>query len=63
MSDELRKPLIQTLANPQEYQDEAAIPGRIMCMATISFSNEEKYTNMEYHKLNVRAYEKMGSLV
>lgn len=63
MSDELRKPLIETIANPQEYQNEVALSGWITCMATIFFSNEEKYTNVEYHKLYVRASDKKGSMV
>lgn len=49
MSKELRESLIETLSNPQEYQDEMGLPDRLACLATISFTNEEKYAEIDSH--------------
>lgn len=41
--------LIEALSNPQDYQEDMGPPDRIVCLATISFTDEEKYANMEGH--------------
>lgn len=49
MSEELREELIETLSNPQDYHNDIGPPNKIMCLATISFTDEEKHANVEGH--------------
>lgn len=49
MSRELRKSLIEVLSNPEDYQDNMGLPDRVVCLATISFTDEEKYAEIDGH--------------
>lgn len=47
ISQELRESLIEALSNHQDYQNDMGLPDRIACLATISFTIEKKYANVE----------------
>lgn len=49
MSQKSRESLIEALPNLQGYQNEMDPPDRIACLATISFTNKEKYAKVEGH--------------
>lgn len=48
-----REALIEALSNPQEYQDKMDPPDRVACLATISFTDEEKYAEINGHNLSI----------
>lgn len=49
MSQELRDSLIEALSDNQKYQGKKGPPDRVTCLATIWFSDEEKYAIEEDH--------------
>lgn len=49
MLHELRESLIKALSNLKKYYDKMGPPDWVACLATLSFSNEEKYSNKEDH--------------
>lgn len=53
MSQELRESFTEALSNPQDYQEDMGPPDRIACLATISFTDEKKYANVEAHNLPI----------
>lgn len=40
---------MQALSDPQNYQNKMGPPNQVPCLASISFSDEGKYANVEDH--------------
>lgn len=53
MSKELRESLINAISNPQDYQDDIGPLDRLACLATIYFTHEKKYANVDGHKWKI----------
>lgn len=51
MSKELRESLINAISNPQDYQDSPL--DKLACLATIYFTHEKKYANVDGHKWKI----------